>query len=281
MKKNTILKVIAASVAILFYQATTNRAIAQGAYVTAGMGYNLAAGSILLGFNNTDNGVTSSETTVSGSLGKGISFGAGFGYMFTKNVGAELGFSYLSGSTYTFTSTETEPFSNGSLTSVSKIKGKLMRIAPAIKITAGEKLKPYAKFGVVIGLMPKADEDRTTSGMGISLNSTDRYSGGTSIGWTGALGMDLNLSSMFSIFLELNTITQSWSPGKDEYTRPEYDYSLGYPIQITKTGTITYVKTDTGKPDEETKGYVPFSSFGVHAGIKISFGGAAAATEKK
>ncbi|HKR03682.1 MAG TPA: outer membrane beta-barrel protein [Bacteroidia bacterium] len=280
MKKNTILKIVATSVTILFCQATNNPAIAQGAYVTAGMGYNLAAGSMVIGYNTTENGFTGiSQTAVSGSLGKGISFGAGFGYMFSKNVGAELGFSYLSGSTYKFTYTHIEDFSGESFTSTSKIKGKMIRLTPAIKITAGEKLRPYVKFGVVIGILPKAEEEGSSTDLIFGLNSTDKYSGGTSIGWMGALGLDFNLSSMFSIFLEVSTINQSWSPGKDEYTRPDIDYSNGYPIPVVKSGTTTYVETDTGKPDEQSKGYIPFSSLGVHTGIKISFGGEAAAAK--
>lgn len=274
MKKNTILKKIVFTVAIVFYLGGNIETNAQGLYINTGAGYNLAAGSQSLGTNTTQ----TSATIVCGSFGKGISFGAGFGYMFTPNIGTELGFSYLAGSGYTFTDIY------GSETSTTKTKSKMLRIIPAIKITAGEKLKPYAKFGVVIGLIPKLDVEMTGTGSpGFFYTETHKLSGGSSIGLMGALGIDFKLSEMFSIFTEVNMINQTWAPGKDEYQEPaiEYDPSTGIYIQVIKAGTTTYVETvnENGPDNEDLKEYLAFGSFGINAGIKISFGGAGSAAK--
>ena len=248
---------------VVTFISTVIIANAQGAYVNVDVGYNLSAGSAVLGTNET----TSNEEIVKGSFGKGISFGLGVGYMFNENVGAEIGFSYLSGSKFEFTDND------GTTSSTTEAKGKMMRITPALKVTAGESIKPYAKFGVVIGMAPKIEAEETGStGFGGSFTSTDELSGGMAIGLMGAAGVDFKLSDMISIFVELNSISQSWAPDKDKWTHTE---SVGG-LSDSQSGTINYednISASNTDPNVGLKMNQPFSSFGIHAGVKLSFGG--------
>lgn len=85
-----------------------NNLLAQGIYVTINTGYGFgAAAANVPGFTNytettAPNSKGESITTTTNeqikvSLGKGVNFGGAVGYMFNKNIGAELGISYLIG----------------------------------------------------------------------------------------------------------------------------------------------------------------------------------------
>ncbi len=248
---------------------------AQGVYVNLGLGYNLNAAKQVIGVNQTDNTIagTSSMEIKTGSYGKGFGFGLGLGYMFNENIGAEASFSMLFGSKYKTTYSDDQ-----GVTGNGEVKGKIMRITPALKVTGGEKMKPYAKFGLVIGVGAKGDLTYTETGVGYTYKDTRKYSGGTSIGWMGAFGVDFELSDMIGIFLELNSINQTWAPEKNEWSR---NVTSGISTQ-SESGTQTYVDKLSGAQsqsaifgvnNQELKDYNPFSSFGIHVGAKLSFGG--------
>lgn len=260
MKK---LSKIALVILVLSFPITTVNA--QGLYLNVGLGYNLAAGKQLIGTNTT----SSSIEGVYGSYGKGISPDLGVGFMFSEHVGAELGFSYLLGGKYETTDND------GSTTSTTEAKAKMLRIIPAIRVTTGETVKPYARFGIVIGMMPKADVEETgsttVSGFGsTSFTNTDKYTGGSSIGFLGAAGVDFKLSDMLAIYAELNSITQSWAPNKRESTM----VSSAGGVSVSESSTTNF---EDNVPDNSTgiglKYFEPFSSFGIHAGVKLMFGG--------
>jgi len=238
---------------------------AQGAYVNVDVGYNLSAASDVIGVNTT----TSNNEIVKGTFGKGISFGLGVGYMFSENVGAEIAFSYLVGSKIETTDND------GTITGTSEAKSKLMRLTPALKVTGGKSIKPYAKFGVILGLAPKVEIESTGSGLTYTSTGNDKLSGGMSIGLMGAAGVDIELSKMVSVFVELNSFNQSWAPDKDEWTSTVT--SLG--TTETESGTVNYEdkvstsSSQSGSSTQQLKMYVPFSSFGIHLGVKLAFGG--------
>ncbi|MEO8087129.1 MAG: outer membrane beta-barrel protein, partial [Bacteroidota bacterium] len=215
---------------------------------------------------------TSSSENVTGSFGKGFGFGLGLGYMFTENIGAEASFSMLFGSKIKTT------YSNDLGTSGNdEIKSSIMRITPALKVTGGEKLKPYAKFGLVVGVGAKGTETLNLNGVGFTYKETDKYSGGTSIGWMGAFGVDFELSEMLGIYVELNSINQTWAPEKNDWSITQSGV-----ISESESGTQTFVDKISGTQSSSTifhvdnqalKSYNPFSSFGIQIGAKLSFGG--------
>src|SRR5829696_7523138 len=77
--------------------------IAQFSYAGINIGYGAGWPAYALGTSTT---ITPSGTTYTlekGSYGQGLNFGITGGYMFNKNVGVELGVSYLVGSKKEFT----------------------------------------------------------------------------------------------------------------------------------------------------------------------------------
>lgn len=183
----------------------------QGAYINVNAGYNLKMGSSdILDLNNyKSNSNGYSEETIHSSLGQGLNFGAAFGYLFTENIGAELGASYLLGSTIK----ANETYSDGSTTDYS-ISANMLRINPSIVIAAGgEKLKSYAKIGVVIGLGSVNYEVESKDNGDIE-NMTIKLNGGVSVGLTSSLGATFDLSDRLALFGELNMINLSYAPTK-------------------------------------------------------------------
>ena len=83
---------------------------------------------------------------------------------------------------------------------------------------------------------------------------------------------------MISIFLELNSISQTWAPEKDEWSATETSGVLSQ----SESGTQTFVDKLSGTQSSSTifgvdnqalKEYQPFSSWGIHIGAKLAFGG--------
>ncbi len=243
---------------------------AQGVYVNLGLGYNLNAAKQVIGTNQTI-GNTPTVENVNGSYGKGFGFGLGLGYLFTENVGAELGFSMLFGSKYKTTYSDDQ----GS-TGNGEAKGKIIRITPALKVTGGEKMKPYAKFGLVLGLGAKGEMTYNETGVGYTLKVTEKYSGGMSMGWMGAFGVDYELSDMLGIFLELNSINQTWAPEKNAWsiTQTSGNFSESESGNQTYEDKLSGTQSESaifGVDNQELKEYHPFSSFGIHIGAKLAF----------
>ena len=90
------------------------------------------------------------------------------------------------------------------------------------------------------------------------------------------------VSDIVSFFTEAAIISQSWAPGQSAWTRT-------ISIQGSESGITTYVDKVTypvtksaiyGVPTQDVKQYIPFGSFGFHAGVLFSFGAKAAAEKK-
>ena len=249
---------------------------AQEAYVNIGLGYGINAASQTMQYTET----LSSDTIATykgthGSLGKGLNFGVSVGYMFNKNVGAELGISYLKGSqikstytdyTYIFTNLQT-------LTT----QANMLRITPTIVIATGEgTLCPYAKAGLVIGMIGKTTDKYTDNIGSYAYEETRESSGGVAIGFASALGLKIEGGHM-SIFGELAMISQSWAPTKNIMTESKYKGVDQLASMTTYQKETNYVDSytvtttpDQNSPRQNTKQYLPMSSFGINIGVRIS-----------
>lgn len=228
------------------------QANAQGGFFNAGFGYGFPAGEQI--------GVESPagvEKNVYGSYAKGITVGIGTGYMANRNVGLDLGVWYVIGSTYEFEALDT---TFGTVND--RRSGSTIRIMPAIKVMAEGKSKLYAKFGLIVGIATAIEGDETFQGGSGTLYSSFKYSGGSSIGWTGAVGIDFHETGNSSIFVELNFWHQNFSPDLLSLSIP------GIP-------KINYKLVDEPNPaagDELRKPSFPFSTIGITAGVKFSSG---------
>lgn len=187
---------IAACVALF---TTSISSQAQGVYFGIGGGYGFPAAKLSL-MNDSKSTYNGSNTTYEStarpmSLGKGINTGLYAGYMFNKNIGAELGASYLIGSKHVTTDESTNTAASYNYKSEMTWKGRMIRLVPTIRMTVGEKkLHPYMKAGFIIGLGSKVFTEIHSEDVDLfSTTITDEnweYSGGMSFGFHGGMGLN-------------------------------------------------------------------------------------------
>jgi hypothetical protein len=311
-KINTMKKTGIVTALLMGSLALSFNSSAQGVYVGIGGGYGFAAAKMDLGpdqktTQTQTNGVgpsTSTYTSNTYSLGKGINLGLYGGYMINKNLGAELGIAYLIGNssktTYEndMTSITTNPFA-ATFTSTQNnvqtytVKGSMLRLVPAIRIQCGEdKIHPYAVAGLIIGMAGKAtgtNESVTTNTQSSGTppaNSDDittiTYSGGISMGFHGAIGVNYMVSDKLGIFAELSGNYQNYSPGKGVVTTSTSNGTDNLPkmttSQIETDYSSSYTTTSNaapspGTPTTASSMRMPFSSYGFNIGVHFSFGG--------
>ena len=219
MKK--LILVVATSVA-LFLSQDISAQTEKGAYVSINAGYGFGAGNnsneVAARFdmiNYTENTALTSTTELANvSLGKGLNFGAAFGYMFNQYVGGELGVSYLMGGK----SESKETYLNGDYVN-SSVTAKMLQLKPTLVISGGfSKINPYAKFGIVVGVGTSVNIEREErDGTDLYMNKTE-FSGSTSIGFQGGAGLLYSLNDKISLFGELNLVNLNFSPEKASYT---------------------------------------------------------------
>lgn len=232
---------------------------------------------------------SSTYTDKSYSFGKGINTGIYFGTMLSKHLSTELCASYLIGmkSQYdSYNSTYSGTF--GFIKDTTTIKGSMIRLIPAIKISIGEKrFQLYMKTGLIIGLRARVEEEfiQITQSNNFDYSINYEYKGGTSFGFNGSLGVNLKLAEKISLFAELSAYYQNWAPKNRTTTKfiingvdvlqsmTTYDKETEYSSNVT-TSSTSYGNpvVDSSKPRQEIKVYKPFSSTGFNVGIQINFG---------
>ncbi|MEI8204010.1 MAG: outer membrane beta-barrel protein [Bacteroidota bacterium] len=263
---------------LVVFAANFTQTNAQGLFVKVQPGYGLPMASSNLGTNDVNSTSSTSSEVVKGSYGKGFNIGASIGYMFSENIGAELGIGYHIGSSYDITS---QGIVN---TSTQTLKGSQFRLNPALIVAAGsEGFVPYAKFGLILGLANKLTEENTEAGN--SSARTWEYTGGMALGLNGAFGAAYHVSDLIAIYGELEVIGMSYAPTKGTLTVLKDANGADVLSQVTDirdkekefvdklSDTVPSAATDPNKPKQELKQYSPFSSFGINVGVQLSFGG--------
>lgn len=189
----------------------------QKMYVSLNGSYNFNGMSNDYGANNyTDiSSVTSTEEKVNVSLGKGINIGAAFGYKFHKNIGAELGISYLLGSK---TSWEKKYFGGDYYNE--NVSSKMLQVKPTLVLsTSFEKTNPYAKLGAIIGSGSITENiDRSDIGAGDVYNDKYIKDRGLAFGYAASLGTTYKINTKFSLFAEINLNSLAYKPTKGTKT---------------------------------------------------------------
>jgi outer membrane protein W len=288
MKTNRILRIVLYSVPFWGIGLT-----AQSLYVDVHAGYGFPAARQNLGGNTkstTSGSVTTTENTSrSVSLGKGIQPGVAVGYMFTPNIGAEIGINYLLGTATKFVNEDTKPTSSDK--SEISVKGSMIRIIPAVKFTISEnKMRPYIRTGLIIGVATKAlvsiTDESVNGSTSSSSESAVEYSGGLSLGFHGAMGVNFMLSDNLGIFAEVTGYYQNWAPKKALQTKATLDGQdqLGtMDIRDKETDFEKSYTEDNSQPinkdvpSKSTQFWLPFSSAGLNVGVQINLGGGAKA----
>ena len=258
---------------------------AQGAYLNINSGYATSMSSQnLSGFENStyefySNSYSLKHEQIIFSFGKGLNFGADFGYMFNKNLGAEIGVSYLIGGNTI--STLTQPNNSTEIT----VSSKMLRINPSLVITSGfEKINPYAKFGLILGsgyvILSSNQEISGFSGQQSNSESI-KLSGAIAIGLTSGIGALYKINDKLSFFGELNMINLSYGPTKGIKTDFRIDGVDMLPSLTTRQKETEYLDSFTetssnsnpqdSEPSKKLKQKLPFGSFGLNLGLRVNF----------
>jgi hypothetical protein len=241
----------------------TTTGLAQGFYVDVNAGYGFGAGTQQMGYNYTSTGPASSYEGVYGSLGEGLKFGASAGYMFDENFGAELGLSYWLGKSleYTYKTTTTMQTSKWSSWGIVAV--------PSVVISANLKpVKPYARFGLVLGLLnPKNELNRIETGNNMEAVTEDR--GGIALGFAGALGIVVPAGPTVDFFAEAVLDAVNYSPSKYEISK----YNINGVDQLPSLShkEIEYKESFSSNEQNVTLAVRrPFSSIGLAVGVRIN-----------
>ncbi|MDP1623983.1 MAG: outer membrane beta-barrel protein [Bacteroidales bacterium] len=255
---------------------------AQSTYIRFGLGGGIG----LKQFEWADVNSTTNSYNVevkSMGLGGGVNANLAFGYMLSDNFGIELGVNEFIGlarkihrSRTTTNMTETEDW---------KTSGMMLQIVPAIIITPNlEKINPYARLGMIIGILPSiiTKYERTTTNGGESLQATEREDykskdyGGIAAGFTAAGGASFDLGEKLVFFAELVFNGITYSPSKGKYKTWTIDGVDQLPNATTRDKEWEYVKKfdaneniPEGSPDKYAKMSVNFSNVELNIGIKL------------
>ncbi len=263
MKKNLLL------VVALFLATTMSAQF----YAGLGVGYGMGASKRVNGTS-----VDGTKTTnIYGSYGQGFNTTLKAGYMFTDNMGVEMGVSYLFGATQTkddHTNYLEEAKSNG------------LRIIPSLvyKLDNGF----YGRFGMIIPVMGSTvitavDDD--FMGMGLKKETEMETHGSFSIGFAGAIGYQFELTDNMNLFGEVEyigmsiksgsaTFTQYDVDGKDQLgamTTSQKEYTFLDEVDDSSDNTFGNPNYDPAKATVMMRQKAPFSSFGLNVGITMVF----------
>ena len=223
----------------------------QEMYLHGNIGYGFPATKTVIGARNDATFIEN----VYGSWGAGLNLGAAIGAMFSEHVGAELGFSFLSGREYQVSSTDTL----GALSE--EASATMLRLIPALRISGGEKTKVYSRIGFVLGVSASWDETFAGSIYGVPISGTATAEGGTAFGWTAAAGVSFSITDKSAFFAELYTINMNWAPEEMKVYGTGFSYKLNFRDKVNANNAY-----------EELKDYMPFNSTGVNLGIIIMLG---------
>lgn len=253
-------------------------AMAQGPYATVSVGYGLPAGSDALGTKTTiqDNGDFTSENLY-GTLGTGIFLNLSGGYMLSENIGADLGFNYLMGSTVTMNESDDATIMT---TDKTEAYTRQMRLNPGLMVTTGneEGLNVFARAGVVLPIGGATYGERTIdSPLGVTTVKTESM-GAFSVGYSGSVGASFGLGEKLALFGQLQgvnlrikqstmTITENMTDGNDNLDgAPVSQYEIEYVDSLNQDDN-----TDPDQPAKALANTTNFSSLGVNVGVVIKF----------
>jgi outer membrane protein W len=256
-----------------------NAQVKKGAYASIHVGYSLAAGSSnALGLSNATITNTSQELEqIKFSFGKGVNAGLAFGYMFNEHIGAELGVQYLIGGKTK--AKDTDNTTSFPYTQTADVSAKMLQINPSIVLaTTINKISPYAKFGVVIG---SGKITMNSNSVYPSSSYADRVElkGGTAIGFSAAMGLNIPISKNLSFSGELNMINMQYAPTKGNttvYTINGVDKLSTLSVrdretEFLKVITLPSTPRPNTLPRQNNLIAMPFGSIGINVGVKYHF----------
>lgn len=253
-------------------------AMAQGGSVAVNIGYGLGTPSEVLGTDSQPG----NETNIYGTYGSGLNFGITPGYMLTEHFGMEIGLNYFMG-----TEVMNGKYTNSDGTYESYVKSNQFRILPNLVVSSGgDVMSVYAKVGLVLpvtGTTFSRAEDSgagALSGFGTAATFKAETKGQFSLGYSGAIGGNYNLSDNLSLFAELSgnyLRIKGKSTSYTEYTVAGQDV-LGvmptYMKEIEYEDEVNPLLDPSDTPSAARKELAPknnYSAIFLNIGIKFNF----------
>ena len=282
MKKNLTIVI---SIIISLLAAKTNQSNAQSFYFGLIGGYGLSAASQNIAtetsYVNSTLVYSYDDKMVKGSFGEGINTGIVVGDMINSKIGIELSINYLIGKKFAGSEDDHRTYSKKYQSAVT-----MLRLTPGLKLTTGsEKTNAYARAGMILGLGGKKkyleDYDYKTNGVVTQkIYHEVNLTGGLSIGFMGALGVEVPLGGSCKFFTELNFISQSWAPTNGKTTTFTVDGIDKLSTLNTREKETNYVSSysysssqyDPNQPSKYLKTYLPMSSIGLNFGLHLMLG---------
>lgn len=267
-----------ATVAVLAMAMAAEPAEAKEMYIRGSLG---GAGSWAGGYMTTSSTYTSEIQTnevEANSLGSGLSADASVGVELAAHLYGEVGIGYLYG--LPFESKSTSTMLSTTETSTGKIQGQMFRITPALMITAGAgSLKPFARVGVVLAIPSVAASSDSTIG-DTKMSEQSEYTGGASVGLTGAAGVEAAIGDGVAFAFEVNYLSMAYSPTYAKLTKSTADGVDMLPSMTTrekeieftdKRTTVSADKPSEGSPKQATSQSIPFSNIGAAVSLVYKF----------
>lgn len=213
---------------------------------------------------------------------KKVSFSSGgqvhvdAGYMFTRNLGVELGANF-GVAAKEYKTTITFPSADRTRTYRQEIKqsvkNSILLLPSVVLQSGGRKLNVYAKGSVVLPLRVKPTSDivQTSNLIGTNDVSTIAVSYNTKTkfhpGFGGALGLSYKVSPYISIWAEANLVSFSAYVKEDVMTSYQQD---GVSYSVSNVPSIKY-GTKTGGSNTDATYSLPMSNIGINAGVALAF----------
>lgn len=212
------------------------------------------------------------------SFGQGVSIDGAVGIEVGERVGLELAVGYLHGSA---TRSDSTSSSSGS-TSVSWVEqsGRALRFTPAV-VVGGRlgKMTVQARIGAIVAVPWVLLHDEDTTDNATTVIEAE-LSGGVALGFCGAAGLLIPVSSNLSVLAEVTYQGMSYQPETGTLTSYTED-------GVDKLGELTTRKKETtfsdsisssyntppqeGVPDVGPSIRAPFSSVGLSVGLQMQF----------
>ena len=155
----------------------------------------------------------------------------------------------------------------------------MLQLVPAILITPGlEKMNPYARLGMIVGILPsiteKYDETSTGSSGGVKATSTDvtatkaKISGGVALGFTAAAGVDYSLSSKLVVYAEMIFNGITYAPTKGKYKT----YTVNGQDALALPSSVTGIRSEwTFEKEYDANAPIPAGSAGKQPKVSANF----------
>jgi hypothetical protein len=263
---------------VLLSVVLSKASFSQKFYVQAGGGYGFAlnAQSIdFLNFYNVTEGyyaATFEQQFV--SLGTGWAPGLSAGFMMTKNIGIELGASFLSGNSYE----ATEKMVDWSTTYM--LESKMNRFTSSIVLSTDKNpVNFYAKFGLMLakGFIMY---DITNVENDFDYNIQYKFFDGYSVGIQSVIGMEYIIKDRFAFFGDLVITNMNYSPKKGEVIVAKFNGIDRLHLLDTRYKEIEFVESYMHyyeeepykhAPRKELKQNLPFGSWGFNTGFRFKF----------